>query len=216
MRGNVKAKILWVEGKQLSSPALMAALRKKGHIIEVVATSKAASEGIKSFEPDIVILYAPSMRGNSKRTCTVLNQQLDGRPLILLGSQEETNDCEASEVLHLPVSTRKLTKCIERLLPVELNRGVLTLNLEQNIVICGEKNEHLTPRLAKLLQKFMQHPGEVLERKKLFGAVWNTDYTDDTRTLDVHISWLRRIIEADPQKPKYIITIRGVGYRLDV
>jgi DNA-binding response OmpR family regulator len=62
----------------------------------------------------------------------------------------------------------------------------------------------------------MNHHGEVVERERLFRQVWNTDYTGDTRTLDVHISWLRQAIEKDPRNPKFLKTIRGVGYRLDV
>ena len=62
----------------------------------------------------------------------------------------------------------------------------------------------------------MEHHGEVVERENLFKQVWETDYTGDTRTLDVHISWLRRAIELDPLKPKFLKTIRGVGYRLDI
>jgi DNA-binding response OmpR family regulator len=62
----------------------------------------------------------------------------------------------------------------------------------------------------------MDHPGEVLERKELFRQIWNTEYTVDTRTLDVHISWLRQAIEEEPHKPRFLKTIRGVGYRLDV
>jgi DNA-binding response OmpR family regulator len=61
----------------------------------------------------------------------------------------------------------------------------------------------------------MEQAGAVVERGQLFQEVWNTEYTGDTRTLDVHISWLRRAIEEDPRKPKYVKTIRGVGYRLD-
>ena len=60
---------------------------------------------------------------------------------------------------------------------------------------------------------FMDHPGEVLERENLFRQIWNTEYTEDTRTLDVHISWLRHAIEENPHKPRFLKTIRGVGYR---
>ena len=67
-----------------------------------------------------------------------------------------------------------------------------------------------------LLQVLIEHRGEVVEREDLFKRVWETDYTGDTRTLDVHISWLRRAIELDPEKPRLLKTIRGVGYRLDV
>jgi len=62
----------------------------------------------------------------------------------------------------------------------------------------------------------MQHPGEVIERGQLFREVWNTEYTGDTRTLDVHISWLREALEENPRQPTFLKTIRGVGYRLDV
>jgi DNA-binding response OmpR family regulator len=62
----------------------------------------------------------------------------------------------------------------------------------------------------------MEHRGEAIERRSLFSQVWETNYTDDTRTLDVHISWLRRAIEEDPLHPKYLKTVRGVGYRLDI
>jgi DNA-binding response OmpR family regulator len=61
----------------------------------------------------------------------------------------------------------------------------------------------------------MRHPGEVIERSKLFKEVWNTEYTGDTRTLDVHISWLREVLEENPRQPVFLKTIRGVGYRLD-
>jgi DNA-binding response OmpR family regulator len=56
----------------------------------------------------------------------------------------------------------------------------------------------------------------VLEREDIFRKIWNTEYTGDTRTLDVHISWIRQAIEQNPRKPRYLITIRGVGYRLDI
>ncbi len=62
----------------------------------------------------------------------------------------------------------------------------------------------------------MEHPGEVVERESLFRQVWETEYTADTRTLDVHISWLREVLETDPRHPRFLKTVRGVGYRLDV
>jgi DNA-binding response OmpR family regulator len=70
--------------------------------------------------------------------------------------------------------------------------------------------------LVTLLKILMDHPGEVVDRKKLFCEAWETNYTGDTRSLDVHMSWLRQAIEDNPRHPKYIKTIRGVGYRLDL
>jgi DNA-binding response OmpR family regulator len=62
----------------------------------------------------------------------------------------------------------------------------------------------------------MENPNEVIERGEIFRKVWETDYTGDTRTLDVHMSWLRKAIEEDPRNPEFLITMRGMGYRLDV
>ncbi len=84
------------------------------------------------------------------------------------------------------------------------------------MVQCPGKQARLTPRLVHLLKALIKQHGEVIERKALFSQVWETNYTDDTRTLDVHISWLRQAIETDPDNPQYLKTVRGVGYLLDV
>ena len=97
-----------------------------------------------------------------------------------------------------------------------LSVGPIRLDIENRRVRALGKNAKLTPRLITLLQILMDKHGEVVEREALFKKVWETNYTGDTRTLDVHISWLRRAIELDPDNPKFLKTIRGVGYRLDV
>jgi DNA-binding response OmpR family regulator len=97
-----------------------------------------------------------------------------------------------------------------------VSAGPIRLDLEHKRVRCLGKNTKLTPRLITLLNILMEKHGEVVEREALFKKAWETNYTGDTRTLDVHISWLRRAIELDPNNPKFLKTIRGVGYRLDV
>ena len=72
----------------------------------------------------------------------------------------------------------------------------------------------LINRVTRLLEVFLQNPGKLLTRASLIRQVWHTDYTGDTRTLDVHMSWLRRALEPDPNEPRFLKTIRGVGYRL--
>jgi DNA-binding response OmpR family regulator len=94
--------------------------------------------------------------------------------------------------------------------------GPIRLDLEKRRVRCLGKSTKLTPRLVVLLNLLMEKHGEVVEREPLFKKAWETNYTGDTRTLDVHISWLRRAIELDPENPKFLKTIRGVGYRLDI
>ena len=75
-------------------------------------------------------------------------------------------------------------------------------------------SHHLTPRECALLGTLMRHPNQVVARKDLMQRVWNTDYVVDTRTLDVHMRWLREKIEPDPMHPVWLVTRRGVGYVL--
>lgn len=80
---------------------------------------------------------------------------------------------------------------------------------------CLNKRTVLTPRLVVILELLIEHRGEVIDRETLYKKAWETEYTGDTRSLDVHISWLRRALESDPRNPRFLKTIRGVGYRLD-
>ena len=70
--------------------------------------------------------------------------------------------------------------------------------------------------MADLLQMLIDKKGKVVDREKLFSKIWHTNYTADTRSLDVHVNWLRKIIEKNPKKPKLLVTVRGKGYKLDL
>jgi len=94
--------------------------------------------------------------------------------------------------------------------------GDLTLDLAERCVIKKGVSTHLTFKECALLEILIRSNGEVLTRKKLMKEVWDTDYLGDTRTLDVHIRWLRKKIEDDPSQPVLIRTVRGVGYRFEV
>jgi DNA-binding response OmpR family regulator len=121
----------------------------------------------------------------------------------------------------LPFTLRKLLNRIRLLVPAKggraLKAGPITLFLDDNAVqVDGDEPQQLTPHLTALLKMLMHCRGEVVTRKRLFREVWQTDYMGDTRTLDVHISWLRRKIEANARNPQYLKTHRGVGYILAV
>ena len=90
------------------------------------------------------------------------------------------------------------------------------LDLESKQVVTGNGAQKLTPMLCQLLEVFMRHPEKVLNRRFLMKKVWETDYIGDTRTLEVHICWLRKKIEEDPRHPRYLRTVRGVGYRFSL
>jgi DNA-binding response OmpR family regulator len=97
-----------------------------------------------------------------------------------------------------------------------LTAGDLTLNVANRCVRLGRQEHQLTPKQSQLLEIFMRRPNSVITRLELMKAVWDTDYMGDTRTLDVHIRWLRQIIESDAGKPHRLVTVRSVGYKLEV
>ncbi len=94
-----------------------------------------------------------------------------------------------------------------------LEASGVTLDVSNRRVEGDNGVHHLTPIECRLLKTLMTYPGKVMSRKFLMRKVWKTDYLGDTRTLDVHICWLRKKIEEDTQNPRYIETVRGVGYR---
>jgi len=218
----MKARILWIEGKRAENPSFIPGLRKKDYQIEVVPTSGAALDTLFAFDPDLVVINAASLRSSGKRTCRDLRARSPQLPLVVITRDEASNsqDLGANVVLHLPFTLRKLMNRIVPLLPADesqqIHVGPIRLDLGMKKVRCRGNEARLTPRLVRLLQILMEHPGEVQPRTELFREVWNTDYTGDTRTLDVHISWLREAIEENPRHPRFIKTIRGVGYRLDI
>ena len=216
------ATLLVIEGKHADHPAFVPALRKKGFVVESVSSgSEALARLGKDFLPDVIVVNAASLRSSGKRICQSLRDRTSNVPIVLiLDPDQEIEKVEADAILSLPFTPQKLVNHIRRLLPGDgkdsIHAGPVRLDVEKRTVRCLGTQTRLTPRLVRLLKTLIEHQGEVVERKLLFSQVWETDYTDDTRTLDVHISWLRRAIEADPEKPKFLITIRGVGYRLDV
>jgi len=198
-------------------------LRKRDFTVDVVPTGNAALERAREFNPDLVVINAASLRTNGKRICRAIREQMSKLPILMITNLEQLTGKEencANIVLTLPFTTRKLINRIAPFIPVlsqhQLQAGQIKLDLERRQVRCMEKEARLTPRLVRILEILLEHPGEVVERENLFRRAWKTDYTGDTRTLDVHISWLRQALEEDPHHPRFLKTIRQVGYRLDV
>ena len=220
----VKTKnILLIEGKRAENPSyFFTGLSEKGYQVESVRSQNQALEYIDDNHPHIIIIDSTSLRSSGRRICKSVKQKALETPIILILDQngQLLKQNEANVVLVKPFTIQKVINRIKSLLPVESNNllkaGSLTLDTENHWVKCGNNKSSLTPRLVEILKVFMKKPGEVIERKKLFKEVWETDYTGDTRPLDVHISWLRKKIEVNPRDPQYLKTIRGVGYRLDV
>jgi DNA-binding response OmpR family regulator len=147
---------------------------------------------------------------------TALNEEIDRVLGLELG---------ADDYLTKPFSTRELMARIKALLRrVEFDRARLTedqsvtvgeirLDLAQRHVFKNAQKLELRYKEFELLSLLVSHAGEVVTRAEIFDKVWGTDWLGDMRTLDVHIRWLREKLEADPSAPRYIQTVRGVGYR---
>jgi DNA-binding response OmpR family regulator len=213
--------LLVIEGRHAEIPSFAADLQKKGFDVVSAQNGGQAVSKLKQTNPNLVIINAPSLRSSGIRICLSLRKKESKIPIILIVENEKSVDKDlADSILELPFTAQKLVNRIKALLPGDGNNvvsaGPIRLDLENRRVRSLGKNTKLTPRLITLLQILMDKHGEVVEREALFKKVWETNYTGDTRTLDVHISWLRRAIELDPNNPKFLKTIRGVGYRLDV
>ena len=217
----MKARILWVEGKRKDHTSFVPSLRKKEYWVEIVPTGSDALTRLVEVDPDLVVVNAASLRSSGKRICNEIREKSSELPIVLIVSPEHeiTGITSANVVLELPFTARKLLNRIVRLLPGDgknvLHVGFIRLDLELKRVRCMGREARLTPRLCHLLQVLLLHAGEAVDRQRLFSEVWDTQYTGDTRTLDVHISWLRQAIEEDPRQPQFLKTIRGIGYRLD-
>ncbi|MCL4560569.1 MAG: response regulator transcription factor [Chloroflexi bacterium] len=218
----MKSTILLIEGKRADHPSFGPGLRRKGFQVESAANGSAAIARLESVDPDLVIVDAASLRTSGRRICLALREELDGLPIVLIVdvNKDVSTKVEADVVLSLPFTVQKLINRMKPYLPAEekniLHVGPIRMDIEQRRVRCLSKKARLTPKEVLLLKTLMEHPGEAIERKTLFKSVWETEYTGDTRTLDVHISWLREAIEPNPRQPRFLKTIRGVGYRLDV
>jgi DNA-binding response OmpR family regulator len=213
--------LLVIEGRHAEIPSFAADLQKKGFDIVSAQNGSEAVSKLKQTNPTLVIVNAPSLRSTGIRICLSLRKKDAKVPIILIVESEKPVDKDlADSILILPFTAQKLVNRVKALMPGDGNNivsaGPIRLDLENRRVRSLGKNTKLTPRLITLLQLLMDKHGEVVEREALFKKVWETNYTGDTRTLDVHISWLRRAIELNPDDPKFLKTIRGVGYRLDV
>ncbi|MCB2180157.1 response regulator transcription factor [bacterium] len=215
--------ILWIEGRWSGNPNFVSLLRKKGFEIETTSTGKKALELVDSGEYSLLVVNAASMRTSGARITKTFYDNNPDIPIILICDPDRVPEGVEDYLgclLVLDFTTRKLVNRIMKLLPGEEKNtkelGPISVDLDRNLVNCYQQQTTLTPRLMALLTTFMDKPGEVISREMLFQKVWKTNYTGDTRTLDVHISWLRQAIEKDPRNPKLVVTVRGQGYKLVV
>jgi DNA-binding response OmpR family regulator len=216
--------ILIVEDEGLIAGLLSKNLSQKGYDIAVLE-SKLATAQARWHKPSLVILDAPSSALEVAETCRTLHEATSVPIIALTDLPASLNDMDGVTYLSKPPDFRELLGEVESALSRRRKRrkrtirilclGELSLDLETRQLTRGESCYRLTPKEFLLLKMFMSHPGQVLSHKAIMKEVWDTNYVGDTRTLYVHVSWIRQKIEDKPSKPTVLRTVRGVGYRFE-
>ncbi|MCB9454062.1 MAG: response regulator transcription factor [Anaerolineaceae bacterium] len=208
-------------GRVTASRAVVRQTLEKHYTLHVANSGKKGLTLAVARQPEVVVLDAVSMRTPGERLCQTLQEALQDVPILHIhpGPEKEVRST-ADLILLDPVTPRKLMGAIKRLLNVtndeQVSAGPLRVNLTRRVLSVNGQDIKLTPKQANLIEIFLRCPGQTLDRKTIMEKVWQTDYLGDTRTLDVHIRWIRQAIEEDPSAPRYLKTVRGVGYRLEI
>jgi DNA-binding response OmpR family regulator len=215
------ARVLLVESVRANGKSFAPALQKH-YAVSLAFSGKQGLAMAQQVFPDVIILDAVSMRTSGDRVCRAFRASFPNTPIIHI--RPRTNEPEPSDAanvyLYYPFTWRKLLNKVKRFVDIKgkegeiLQVGALRLDVPRRLLIVGDQEKRLTPKLFGLARVFFMHPNTVIARKTLIQQVWNTDYMGDTRTLDVHIRWLREAVEENPSRPRIITTVRGQGYRL--
>ena len=222
----VKARILVVEDEETISDPLVESLEREGFEARVAATVASARQALASSPPDLVLLDVMLPDGDGRDLARELRKTSDV-PIIMLTARGEEIDrvlgleLGADDYVVKPFSFRELLARIKAILrrgrtderPAALEVGDVRLDPAARTVVKGDAAVELAAREFDLLHLLMAHAGEVLRRERIMDEVWDPHWFGPTKTLDVHISWLRKKLEDDPSRPRYITTIRGVGFR---
>lgn len=214
-------RILFVEKDVTMADLLIPSLERKGYRVSLARTQRQATGHIRSLHPDLLVVDVASFGVKGYSICDTIRARLDGVPTILLLEKGHASAGSAAEEFMVPPFTsRKLLyrvrKVADQLGRREIRAGSLALDPKSRLLRKDTDALHLRPKEAALLELFMQNPGRVISRQELMKKIWETDYLGDTRTLSVHVRWLRLKIEPDPSQPRLLRTIRGVGYRFEV
>lgn len=213
------ALILLVADRKTTIDSLADILSKDEHELVVASNQRRALQVVRQNNPDLVIVDMTSAKLSGGKVCLSLRRTTETPILAIMREPPDSNHEGAplaDEWLVKPFSAQDLLTQVRRLLIQShlLVLGPVALNLRAREVRVGDGEAiRLPPKQYALLRCLMKHPGQTLTRAQLMREVWETDFLDDTRTLDVHIRWLREKIEPNPSAPIYIQTVRRVGYR---
>jgi DNA-binding response OmpR family regulator len=212
-------RILFVEKDATTADLLVPSLERKGYEVAVARTQRQATSRIRSFRPHLLVIDVASFGSNGHKVSDAIRARLEGVPAVLLLEKGHTGGATET-FMTPPFTSRKLLYRVKKMAGKvtcrEIRLGALALDMDTNTLHKGSETLQLRPKEAALLALFMRNPGKVLSRQEIIKQVWETEYLGDTRTLTVHVHWVREKIEDDPGAPRFLRTVRGVGYRFEV
>jgi len=230
-------RILLIEDEDLIRNMIALNLQEEGYDVTKVNNGREAlnlldiqllnPEGNK-FDMIILDLMLPEINGLD--ICRLLRHKGNTIPILILSAKAAETDrvlgleVGADDYLTKPFSMKELVARCGALLRRNTIRNRVSPNMKQYKDICLYPDEcrvtvrnmpvNLSPKEFRLLELFMTYPKRVWDREQLINNIWGSDFLGDTKTVDVHIRWLREKLELDPSHPKYLITVRGFGYKL--
>jgi two-component system response regulator RegX3 len=225
------SRVLVVEDEESFSDALSYMLRKEGFEVSVAPTGTAALVQFDRTGADIVLLdlMLPEMSGTE--VCRQLRQR-SPVPIIMVTARDSEIDkvvgleIGADDYVTKPYSPRELVARIRAVLRRQsgdaaetssptLAAGPVRMDVERHVVTVDGSSVQLPLKEFELLELLLRNAGRVLTRGQLIDRVWGADYVGDTKTLDVHVKRLRSKVEPEPSAPRYIVTVRGLGYKFE-
>ena len=221
--------ILVVDDEPTLRETLAEALDADGFRVVTAADGREALLRFREHRPDLVVLDLMLPELSGVEVCRIIRAE-SGVPILMLTAKSSEIDkvlgleLGADDYVTKPFSLRELVARIRALLrrteqpaaeaPATVGLGELTVDLAGHRVLRDGAQVPMKPKVFELLAFLLLHPGQVFSREQLLEQVWGYDYAGETRTVDVHVHWLRSAIEPDPGQPRYLQTIRGTGYVL--
>ena len=224
-------RVLVVEDEESYSDPLAYMLRKEGFEVAIATNGPDALTEFDRNGADIVLLdlMLPGLPGTE--VCRQI-RATSSVPVIMVSAKDDEVDkvvgleLGADDYVTKPYSPRELVARIRAVLrrgvsdgsPDEgaLEAGPVRMDVERHVVTVHGTEQRLPLKEFELLEMFLRNPGRVLTRGQLIDRVWGSDYVGDTKTLDVHVKRLRAKLEPNPSEPAYLVTVRGLGYKLDL
>ncbi|MHA7177226.1 response regulator [Arthrobacter sp. Sr24] len=224
------SRVLIVEDEDSISDPLSFLLSKEGYEVSVVDNGLDALVEFERSGADLILLdlQLPGMSGTE--VCKHLRQR-SSVPIIMLTAKDSEIDkvvgleLGADDYVTKPYSSRELIARIravlrrqgepEELMDSTVSAGPVRMDIERHVVSVRGENLSFPLKEFELLEMLLRNAGKVLTRGQLIDRVWGSDYVGDTKTLDVHVKRLRSKIETDPANPRHLVTVRGLGYKLE-